>query len=113
MIRRTLLNASAVFALGAASLGASAQTMVLKAADVHPLGAASHGCGVLAVQRANLPRATMAVDEDRIVKAAHHVASPHSFIKSSASHSRSCWRVSSRRVVSITGMAFRRTMRAA
>ena len=33
MIRRTLLNASAVFALGAASLGASAQTMVLKAAD--------------------------------------------------------------------------------
>ena len=38
MIRRTLLNASAVFALGAASLGASAQTMVLKAADVHPAG---------------------------------------------------------------------------
>ena len=38
MIRRTLLNASAVFALCAASLGASAQTMVLKAADVHPAG---------------------------------------------------------------------------
>ena len=38
MIRRTLLNASAVFALGAASLDASAQTMVLKAADVHPAG---------------------------------------------------------------------------
>ncbi len=38
MIRRTLLNASAVFALGAGSLGASAQTMVLKAADVHPAG---------------------------------------------------------------------------
>lgn len=38
MIRRTLLNASAVFALGAASLGASAQTMVLKVADVHPAG---------------------------------------------------------------------------
>jgi len=38
VIRRTLLNASAVFALGAASLGASAQTMVLKAADVHPAG---------------------------------------------------------------------------
>ena len=38
MIRRTLLNASAVFALGAASLGTSAQTMVLKAADVHPAG---------------------------------------------------------------------------
>lgn len=38
MIRRTLLNASAVFALGAASLGAGAQTMVLKAADVHPAG---------------------------------------------------------------------------
>lgn len=38
MIRRTLLNVSAVFALGAASLGASAQNMVLKAADVHPAG---------------------------------------------------------------------------
>ena len=43
MIRRTLLNASAVFALGAASLGASAQTMVLKAADVHPAGLPQRG----------------------------------------------------------------------
>lgn len=38
IVRRTLLNASALVVLGAASTLASAQNMVLKAADVHPAG---------------------------------------------------------------------------
>lgn len=38
IVRRNLLNACAAVALGSVSMIASAQTMVLKAADVHPAG---------------------------------------------------------------------------